>query len=65
MILKSIMGDPNDRKSKEKGDKILSNYKKMIAEKMARDEAETKGIFSTKSLSKSSARSGRTASKIS
>lgn len=28
MILKSIMGDPNDRKNKEKGDKILSNYKK-------------------------------------
>ena len=61
MILKSIMGDPNDRKNKEKGDKILSNYKKQIAERMAREEAEAKGMFSTrtKSVSQQSARSAR------
>lgn len=28
MILKSIMGDTMDKKGKEKGDRILNNYKK-------------------------------------
>ena len=28
MILKSIMGDAVDKKGKEKGDRILQNYKK-------------------------------------
>ena len=67
MILKSIMGDPNDKKGKEKGDRILNNYKKQIAERMAREEAEAKGMFSTrtKSVSQQSARSGPSASRIS
>ena len=68
MILKSIMGDPNDKKGKEKGDRILNNYKKQIAERMAREEAEAKGMFSTRTksnVSQQSARSGPSASKIS
>lgn len=28
MILRSIMGDPDDKKGKEKGERILTNYKK-------------------------------------
>ena len=51
MILKSIMGDQNDKKGKEKGERILNNYKKQIAERLAREDAEAKGMFSTRTKS--------------
>ena len=45
----------NNDKSKKEGEHILNNYKKQLAEKMARDKAN-KGDMSVKSSAKGSSR---------
>ena len=46
-ILDSMMND--DEKAKKEGEVILNNYKKQIAEKMARTKAERGDLLSSKS----------------
>jgi uridine kinase len=52
-ILQSMWSE-NERERKE-GEKILANYKKQLAEKMAREQMEKTGIPSPKSASRKSA----------
>lgn len=56
-ILNSMMENDNDQKKKD-GEKILNNYKKQLAERLAREQAENGGMeINRKSVSSKSKRS--------
>ena len=56
-ILNSMMENDNDQKKKD-GEKILNNYKKQLAERLAREQAENGGMeINRKSISAKSKRS--------
>ena len=59
MILNSIMGDGSDPALKEKGERILNNYKKQLAEKLAREAAENTNLFSGQGTSSRASRRSR------
>lgn len=62
-ILNSMMENDNDQKKKD-GEKILNNYKKQLAERLAREQAENGGMemSNRKSVSSKSKRSKASAS---
>lgn len=52
-----------EKNKKDEGEKILNNYKKQIAEKMARDKAERGDTLSSVSSKKRGATGGNTSGK--
>ena len=57
MILQSMMS--KDPQKKRDGDKILENYKKQLAERMAREKIQLQAMSGTSSGKHSSKKSGK------
>ena len=53
-ILNSMMGETDEEK--KAGEKILENYKKQLADRMAREKIDLQALSSTNSVGKSNAK---------
>ena len=54
-----MMPDPRAPQLQKDGEKILNNYKKQLAEKLARDAAENTNLFSGQATSSRASRRSR------